>query len=119
MYGREKYIASSAVKYRIKVRLADCAINLRRISVLPRYATGMIVISGVVGFFSGLTRGLISALPLLVLLRGLFRRLIEHLANCILEMQIGGLRAFSLGAFTLVLGIQITVLRGVVKALHS
>ena len=32
MYGREKYIAGSAVKYRIKVRLADRAIDRRLVS---------------------------------------------------------------------------------------
>ena len=44
MYGREKYIACSAVKYRIKVRLADSAINLGLVS-FPWPDLGMNVIT--------------------------------------------------------------------------
>ena len=56
MYGREKYIAGSAVKYRIKVRLADRAIDLRFISFYRAFESGMNVITTrLVGLFAGLS----------------------------------------------------------------
>ncbi len=51
MYGREKYFAGSAVKYRIKVRLADRAIDHRLVSV-PWLESGMNVITRLVGLFA-------------------------------------------------------------------
>ena len=54
MYGREENVACSAVKYRIKVRLADYAIDLRLIS-LPWLDSGMNLITRMVRLFAGLS----------------------------------------------------------------
>jgi hypothetical protein len=51
MYGWEKFVAGSAVKYRIKVCLADCAIDHRLIS-FPWLASGMNIITRMVGLFA-------------------------------------------------------------------